>query len=204
MHGARGDVQHIPGAHGQPVQCLLHPAGPGQLRQFFLAGGHAVGQLRPGFAVQHHPSLGLAQLAPFVGGGVGVVRMHLHAQKLPGVQQLDQQREGSFDFAGQILAPQANHAAQSAARLGPVEHQTLPAFQRGNLKGFAGLVVGGVLQKYVPQHAPAPGSFAAVAKIRGHQQWIHRISSLPLLRFSHIRGIILLLWIYRTGVISNQ
>ena len=71
--------------------------------------------------------------------GVSVVRMHLHAQCLPGVQELEQQRKlARFLRAGQLRAIACDQFRQRRAlRVGSVQARNHAHFQ-----AFAGARIG--------------------------------------------------------------
>ena len=94
---ARGDVDHVALLDRHEVEQLEDRAV--QRRGAQLRAGHralnAVDHPGARLGLEHHPGLGLAQPAAFrlVGAGVGVVGVHLHAEPLGGVQELDQERQ---------------------------------------------------------------------------------------------------------------
>ena len=115
--------------------------------------------------VQDQPGFGLSELPALMDRGVFVVRVHLHAQLVPGVNQLQQQREGPVRvFAHQLLPEFHDQVRQLPA-------QRVRAFQPGNaagLQAFPGDPAARLLPEARPQPVPAPGRLLPAAE-RGPQ-----------------------------------
>ena len=100
-----------------------------------------------------------------MGLGVGVVRVHLHAQAFPGLQQLQQQRERPARVSAHQLFTKLSNQIRQLPSLG------IRALQAGNaadFQAFAGMRILRFFSKQVMQPGAAPGGLFPVPERRPH------------------------------------
>ncbi len=135
MHKTAGNEDGITRRDRHPGKQLLKPSLLDRLLKF--GGTHPRLQARKNtrarIRIQHIPRLRLRFAAPLHGGTV--IRMHLHAQALPRINQLDQQRKSSRSdaCAHQSASPLRNRVFQRAAFQHPVANDAHAVIAIGNL-----------------------------------------------------------------------
>jgi hypothetical protein len=173
VQAARVDLEEIAFLNGNlpnqllPAALLHHPA-------HVLPGFGIVANdnSRPRIAVQHIPTLGFAPGAVFVLCGIMVIGMHLNAQILFGVNNLNQQGKAiSRNMAEQIGAffPERAHRLSGKLR---ILQTAIAAGVTADGPAFAGMVAGRVIVKSRSQAVAAP-NFLLKYRLHAQQGFAH-------------------------------